>query len=138
GGDGGVGVRIERNVDLHLALEVPVAVEHLDAAIVAVADIDIALGIGGDRMHEIEFAGALAVLAPRLHPVAVLVVFGDACVHVAVADEDVALRIPGHIGRLAEAAVDLAQSSGGVWRPRPCPRGGGCRAWGGTPRPPAL
>ena len=44
-------------------------------------------------------------VAPRLHPVAVLVDLGDARVDVAVADEDVAGRIPGDVGHLAEAPV---------------------------------
>src|SRR5262245_36767279 len=65
-------------------------------------------------MHEVEFAGTFAALPPRLHPVAVLVVFGYARIHVAVADVDVALRIPGHVGRLAEAAVDGRERRVGV------------------------
>ena len=68
----------------------------------------------GDAVHEVELAGALAALPPRLHPVAVLVVFGDARVHVAVADVDVAVRIPGHVGRLAEAAIHMRQRRIGV------------------------
>ena len=55
--------------------------------------------------------GPVPVLAPRLHPVAVLVVLGDARVDVAVADVDVALRVPGDVGRLAEQAVDRAAAA---------------------------
>src|SRR5262245_46059183 len=112
------GVLVERHVDLDLALEVAVAVEHLDAPVVAVADIDQALRVGGDAVHEAELAGTFAVLAPGFHPLAVLVVFGDAGIHIAVADIDVALRIPGDVGRLAEAAVHVRERRIGVALPR--------------------
>ena len=49
--------------------------------------------------------GPVAGLAARLHPVAVLVELRDARVDVAVADVDVALRVPRHVGRLAEPTV---------------------------------
>ena len=47
--------------------------------------------------------------AVRADPVAVLVELGDARVDVPVADVDIALRIPGHVGGLAELAVDGRQ-----------------------------
>src|ERR1700694_3622922 len=56
-------------------------------------------------MEQVELARTVAVLAPGLDPIAVLAELGDARIDVAVADEDVAGRIPGHVGRLAEAAV---------------------------------
>src|SRR4051794_2746568 len=69
-------IRIERNIDLDFALEGAVAIEHLDAPVVAIPDIDIALRIGGDGMHQVELARPLALLAPRLDPVAILVELG--------------------------------------------------------------
>src|SRR5262249_58088145 len=92
-------------------------------------DIDVALRIGGDAVHEVEFARTFAALPPRLQPVAVLVVFGHARIHVAVADVDVALRIPGHVGRLAEAAVDGRERRGGGAAVRVRGAGGGVRVW---------
>ena len=80
---------VERHVDLHFTPEIAVAVEHLDAPVVAVADIDVALRVGRDGVHEVELARALAALAPGLDPVAVLAELGDARVDVAVADIDV-------------------------------------------------
>ena len=51
-----------------------VAVEHLNAAVAAVGDVDIALRIRRDAVRRIELAGPIAGLAPRLQPLAVLVV----------------------------------------------------------------
>src|SRR5207302_9993999 len=101
----GAGIRIERNIDLDLAQTRPLAVEHLNAAVVAVSDIDIALRVGRDGVYQIELARPLAFLAPGFHPVAIPVELGDARIHVAVADIAVAGRVPGDISRLAEAAV---------------------------------
>src|SRR5882762_11640583 len=81
------------------------AVEHLDTAVIAVADIDIALRVGRDGVHEIELARPLAFLAPGFHPVAVLVEFGNARVHIAVADVAVSGGVPGHVRRLTETPV---------------------------------
>ena len=62
--DGGLGARRHRHVDGELAQEFAVAVEYLDAVIAAVGDIDIAVGVGGDRMRRVELAGLLAAVAP--------------------------------------------------------------------------
>jgi len=50
--------------------------------------------------------GSFAAVTPLHEPIAVLVVFRDARIDVAVADIDVARRIPCHIGDLAEQTVD--------------------------------
>ena len=58
-------------------------------------------------MRRVELALAAAGGAPLLYPVAVLVVeLSDPRIDVAVADEYVALGIPGDVGRLPELAVD--------------------------------
>ena len=93
-----------RHVDGELALEIAVAVEYLNAVIAAVGDVDVALGVGRDRMRRVELAGTFAAVAPRFEPVAVLVDLGDARIDVAVADEGVAGGVESRVGDLAEAA----------------------------------
>src|SRR5215210_624206 len=50
---------------LPLGLEFAVAVEHLDAMIFTVGDVDPAVGVATDVVHDVEFAFAGAWLAPR-------------------------------------------------------------------------
>src|ERR1700677_3483388 len=94
-----------------------IGIENLDAPVAAIGHVDVALRIGRDAVRRIELAGAAAGSAPLFHPVAILVELGDARVNIAIADEDVALRVPGDIGGLPELAVD-----GGKRRPRMLPR----------------
>src|SRR5262249_19781764 len=84
--DRGLRLRIVGHVDSDLAQEGSLAVEHLDAAVAAVGDVEVALRVRGDRMRRVELAGLGTAVAPGLHPVAVLVDLGDARVDVAVAD----------------------------------------------------
>ena len=107
----------ERHIDGDLAQQSSIGIENLDAPIAAIGHIDVALRIGSDAVRRVELAGAAAGRAPLLHPVAILVEFGDARIDVAITDEDVALRVPGDVGGLAELAVD-----GGKRRPRMLPR----------------
>src|SRR5713101_1334294 len=74
--DRGARLRIVRHVDRELALERPLAVEHLDAPVAAVRDVDVALRIGGDRVRCVELAGLRALAPPRLEPPAVPVDLG--------------------------------------------------------------
>src|SRR5579883_2705125 len=99
------------NIDSNFADKIPIGIVDHDAAVASVADVDIALCIGGDGVGGVEFElfGMLAILglsviAPLLHPIAVLVELGNTRVDVAIADENVALRIPGHVGGLKEGA----------------------------------
>ena len=94
-------------------LEGAVVVEHLDALVAAVGGVDIALRIDRDAADVGELAGSSSLLAPGLHEHAVLVELGDARVAQAVGDEDVALRIPGDVGRTVEQVL---------WRPAPAAR----------------
>ena len=57
-------------------------------------------------MRQIELADVRAVGAPVHQEVPVHVELHHARVHIAVADEDVAVRIPGHIGGPVEVAAD--------------------------------
>src|SRR5436190_18395320 len=43
-------VRIEWDIDSHLALKVPFSVEYLNPPIAAITDVDVTLGIGCNRM----------------------------------------------------------------------------------------
>src|SRR6266404_3067217 len=90
------GVAIERHVDLEFPQNSTVA---------AIADVDIPLGIGRDRMRCVELTRLVAALAPGLQPIAVLVDFSDARVDVAIADVGISGRVPSDIGGLAETAV---------------------------------
>src|SRR5262249_9607286 len=49
---------------LPLCLELAIAVEHLNAVVLAVGDIDPAIGITADVMHDVELAGISTRLAP--------------------------------------------------------------------------
>src|SRR5262249_18373791 len=54
-----------------LAYEIAIAIEHLDALVVAVGDVDEALAVDHDRMGEVELSGPLALRAPQLDEIAV-------------------------------------------------------------------
>src|SRR6185437_10755770 len=81
-----------------------IVVEHLVTEVRAVGDPDIALAVDLHAVRQVKLAKPLAgFLAACLgQETALRVVFHDAVVAVAVGDEDVALRIPTHIGRTAE------------------------------------
>ena len=49
---------------LPLCLELTIAVEHLDAVVLAVGNIDPAIGIAADVMYDVELAGIGAGLTP--------------------------------------------------------------------------
>ncbi len=116
--DRGPGVRWHRNVDDHLPQEFSVAIEHLDAVVAAIGDVDVPLRVSGDAMRRIELAGTGAAVAPRFQPVAVFVHLCDPRVDVAVADEGVAGGIPCHVGDLPEAAVLGGQGRLGMFQRR--------------------
>src|SRR5581483_132850 len=58
-------VTVERNLDYDLAQKLAIAVEDLNATVAAIADVDISLCVGGNRVRGIEFARLIAALAPR-------------------------------------------------------------------------
>ena len=66
----GAGLHVEARGAVHvvpLRLVLAVAVEHLDAVVLAVGDIDPAVGVAADVMGDVELAGVGAGLAPRDH-----------------------------------------------------------------------
>src|SRR4029077_12384857 len=101
-GTGGQADRLRVSEIADLRLEGAVIVEDLDAVVVAVGDVNIALCIHGDTADIVELALARALLAPALDELAVLVEFGDARIALAIGNENVALGIPGDIGRTVE------------------------------------
>ncbi len=80
-----------------------IAVEHLDAAVLPIGDVDVALGVGRDRVRDVELIRLGAAGPHRLDEAPVLVVLRDARVDVAVGHVDVALRIPRDVGGTVEA-----------------------------------
>ena len=85
-----------------LRLVFAVAVEHLDAVVLAVGDIDPAVGVGCDVVDDVELAGIGARLAPAFHQFAVGGVFVHAGIAVAVRHIDLALRRQRGMGAAME------------------------------------
>ena len=85
-----------------LRLVFAVAVEHLHAVVLAVGDIDPAVGVGDDIVHDVELAGIGARLAPGLHQFSIGAVFVDAGIAVAVRHVDLALRRQRGMGAAME------------------------------------
>src|SRR5262249_58060338 len=102
-----------------LLLERAFGVEHLDATVLPVGDVEIVLRVDHDRMRGIEVARSSAALAPTLHQVALLVELGDAGFAVAVGHEDRAVGAPGDIGRLVEVGGTRDRALDHVGRPGP-------------------
>src|SRR6187549_1864551 len=105
---------VVRDVQMNETLELSVAVEHLDAAVVAIGDVDVVLAIDADVVEGVELRRILVGLRtarsarpPRHHPVAVLVELRDPRVPVAIADVDVVVGVESDIGRSAEVPVDV-------------------------------
>ncbi len=104
-----------------LRLIFAVTVEHLDAMVFAVGDIDPAVGVTADIVGDVELAGIGTRLAPRHHPLAVGGVFVDPGIAVAVGDvKKVGLRrqrgvsaamerLAAHIGRRLAGDADGQQ-----------------------------
>ena len=100
-------------------MRVAVAVEHLDAAVAGVGDIDETLRVDRDASRLTELARGRAGLAPRADELAVLVELRDARVGAqAIGDVDVAGGVPRDVGRTVEHVL-LPAGSGGPPRPRP-------------------
>ena len=95
-----------------LRLVFAVAVEHLHPVVLAVGDIDPAIGIGADVVHDVELAGLGAGLAPRHQQLAVRRIFMDAGVAVAVRDIDLALRRQARCGCSGGNGSPLIYSAG--------------------------
>ena len=88
--------------EIPVRLVFAVAVEHLHAMVLAIRDIDPAVGVGADVVHDVELAGTAARAAPREQQLAVGRIFVHARVAVAVADIDVAARRERGVGAAIE------------------------------------
>src|SRR5438874_4490813 len=75
-----------------LRLVLAVAVEDLDAMVLAIGDVHPALGVAADVVRDVELARVGAGLAPRVEPAAVRRIRVHARVAVAVGDVEIALR----------------------------------------------
>src|SRR5207249_9397896 len=98
----GAGLRIRRHVDCEHPQKFPIGVEYLNAPVGAIADVEIVVAIGHDRMGQTKLPRLRALVAPGFHPVPVLIVLGYARVDVAVGDVYVPLRVPRDVGGLTE------------------------------------
>src|SRR5579864_2914538 len=86
-----------------LRLPFAVAVENLDAMVLAVGDVNPAVGVTANIVRDVELAGVGAGLAPGREELAARRVFVDAGVAVAVGDvEEVALRRQSGVGAAVE------------------------------------
>ena len=88
----------------------PSRLKNLDAVVLAVADVQVAVAVGGDVVDDVELAGVGARSAPRLDQLAVRRVFVDAAVAVPVGDEQAAVRgVDGDVSASVEGitAVQL-------------------------------
>src|SRR5712691_7983887 len=81
-----------------------VVVKDLNPAVSPIADINVALGVSRDGVRRAELSGLLALhtAAKGLDESAVLVVFHDPRVAIAIGDEDVSRGVPSDIGLPAE------------------------------------
>src|SRR5262249_21909461 len=70
--------------------------------VAGIGRVDVALRVDGDAVDAGELAGRGAFLSPRLDEHPVFREFRDARVAPAVGDEDVALRVPRHVGGTIE------------------------------------
>src|SRR5262245_22216846 len=77
--------------------QVQVAVETLNASVLTVRDVDVALRIGCDGVRCVQLPGLSSARPDGFDEPAVLVVLHNARVRVAVSHEDIAGQIPGDI-----------------------------------------
>src|SRR5260370_5546295 len=102
-----------------LRLEGAVTVEHLDALVAGVGNVDIALGIDRDRAGGgAELAGFGALRAPRFDEHAVLVELRHALIADAVGHVDVSGGIEGDVGRAIKEIGRVAGAGRLTGRPR--------------------
>src|SRR5690349_24610558 len=84
-----------------LVVDVPqdqIAVENLNSTVAAIGDIDIAAGVGRNRVRRIELIRLISARSNRLDKSPVLVVLYNPRIAVAVGDVDISCGVPSHIG----------------------------------------
>src|ERR1700689_4029969 len=100
--DGNRTIRRCGYIDLDRVEQLARGIEDLDADVAAIRNINAILQIDRDGMQIVELTGSGSGLAPGSNPVAVLVVFGDSRIDVAITDVNVVAGIPGRIRDLPE------------------------------------
>src|SRR5579871_45924 len=108
-----------RDVDVEDVEHLPGGIQHLNAAVATVRDVETILRVDDHRVQRTELARTRTRLAEGPDPVAVAIVLGDPGVDVAIADVDVVVRVPGHIRYLTEQTVGGRQRRMGM-RERMC------------------
>src|SRR5579872_6223460 len=84
-------------------LEIQIIVEDLNAKIVAICNIDVALAVHRNRMRCIELSRRRSARSYRFDKLAVLGVLCDTGVAIAVRDEDIPCGVPSDVGRPIKA-----------------------------------
>src|SRR5579883_3040534 len=80
-----------------LLQERAVVVKDLDAAIFAVAHVDVIVVVDCDRVGSMELSRRGSSCSPSLHKVAVFVEFRHPRVAIAIGDKHVSMRVPGYV-----------------------------------------
>src|SRR3989442_714344 len=88
--------------------ELPIFVEHLDAAVCSIGDIDAPVLVDRHRVYRVELAGAGAGCSPRQEELSIPVELDDARVRVSVGDEEGAVGKPGDVRGPTEMLVVIA------------------------------
>src|SRR3970282_1992653 len=96
---------------LILVLEVSVVIKDLNAVVVPVTDVHVALRVCRDRVREVELAMLGAPGPPGLYEFAILVELRDPRVAVSIGDENVPGGTPGHVGRAIKVVPQSARSN---------------------------
>ena len=102
----GAGFGIGRYVNRKHAEKFTLGIEHLNAPIGAIAHVEIVIAVGHNGVRQVKLTRPRARLAPGLNPVAILVIFCDAGVDLAVGVVVVSCGVPGYVGGLAKKSVD--------------------------------
>src|SRR5207248_3664080 len=92
-------------INSDLAQKCTVTLEHLNAVISAIGDVDVVLRIDGDTMWSVELPRLIAGFTPGLQPTTIFVDLRNSRIDVTIADISVARSVPGHVRYLAEESV---------------------------------
>src|ERR1700720_3756180 len=74
-----------------------VAIEYLNSPVAPVGHIDIALGVGGDRVRRVELIRLISARSNRFDESTILVVLDYPRVAIAIGDVDISGSVPGNI-----------------------------------------
>src|SRR5580700_9315277 len=86
-----------------------VLIEHLNAVVRPIRDVDAAVPIDGNRVWRVELAIPRAGSSPGQQKFAVLIELNDARIAIAIADKEGAIRQPGDVGGALEMLIVVAR-----------------------------